>query len=90
MFTAYETLSRMKKFLQKIESDDKTKLEKAVETSIQWLPNNTNAGKDDYAQRYKELEAVALPILTKLYQQKIDVPLTGTQVPTPEPRFDVD
>ena len=53
----------------KITEADRTKiLDKARET-LTWLENNQLAEKDEFDDRYKELEGICRPIMTKLYQQ---------------------
>jgi len=56
------------KFGDKIESDDKETLEDAIKATMDWLDDNSEATKDDYDEQKKTLEAVANPIMTKLYQ----------------------
>merc|ERR1719209_1122399 len=56
------------KLKDKISDEDKqTILTKAKET-LDWLENNQTAEKDEYDYQQKELEKVAMPIMTKLYQ----------------------
>ncbi|CAO3608202.1 unnamed protein product [Cunninghamella blakesleeana] len=52
----------------KIEADDKEKLEKAINETIEWLDNSHEASKDEYEGKQKELEEIANPIMMKLYQ----------------------
>merc|ERR1712173_174878 len=49
------------------ESDKSTLIAKSDEI-ISWLDNNQTAEKDEFEHKKKELEAVANPIMTKLYQ----------------------
>ena len=49
------------------ESDKATLIAKSDEI-ISWLDNNQTAEKDEFEHKKKELEAVANPIMTKLYQ----------------------
>jgi len=53
----------------KMDSGDKEKLEKAIDETIKWLDHNQTAEKDEFEHKQKELESVAMPIMTKLYQQ---------------------
>jgi L1 cell adhesion molecule like protein len=53
----------------KLSADDKDRLTKAVDEAIQWLDSNQNGEKSEYESRQKQLEEVAMPIMTKLYQQ---------------------
>ncbi|SAM05573.1 hypothetical protein [Absidia glauca] len=56
------------KVKDKLEPDDKEKLEKAINEAIEWLDNSHEASKDEYESRQKELEEIANPIMMKLYQ----------------------
>jgi len=52
-----------------LDSGDKDKLNKAIDDTIEWLDHNQEATKEEYESRRKELEGVANPIMTKMYQQ---------------------
>ncbi|ORX82442.1 hsp71-like protein [Anaeromyces robustus] len=56
------------KISSKIESGDKDKLNKAIDEAISWLDHNQEASKEEYESRRKELEGIANPIMTKMYQ----------------------
>merc|ERR1712137_390957 len=47
----------------KIPADEKTKLEDAIEESLQWLDANLSAEKEEYEEKQKALEGIAMPIL---------------------------
>jgi len=51
----------------KISEEDKTTIEDAVKETLEWLDENPEATKDDYADKLKELEGVTNPIVSKLY-----------------------
>jgi heat shock 70kDa protein 1/2/6/8 len=53
----------------KIEAGDKQKLESAINEMISWLDSNQTATTEEFEGRQKELEAVASPIMMKIYQQ---------------------
>ncbi|KAI0780725.1 heat shock protein 70 [Trametes elegans] len=55
------------KLKDKFDAADKKKLEDAVNETIQWLDNSQEASKEEYEEHQKELEAVANPIMQKLY-----------------------
>jgi L1 cell adhesion molecule like protein len=55
------------KLAGKFEAGDKAKLESAVNEAISWLDNSQEASKEEYEEKQKELEAVANPIMQKLY-----------------------
>ncbi|OUM56279.1 hypothetical protein PIROE2DRAFT_19181 [Piromyces sp. E2] len=52
-----------------LSSEDKEKLNKNIDETISWLDHNQEASKEEYEDRKKELESIANPIMTKMYQQ---------------------
>lgn len=54
-------------FKEKVEEADRTKLEKAINETIEWLDSNQTAATDEFADKQKELEGVANPIMMKFY-----------------------
>merc|ERR1712038_338432 len=50
----------------KIPGDAKKALEERIEETINWLDANQSAEKEEFEEKQKELEGVALPILQKL------------------------
>ncbi|KAJ3364065.1 70-kilodalton heat shock protein [Allomyces javanicus] len=52
----------------KLDMADKEKLEAAIKETIDWLDHNHEAAKDEYEDKQKELEQIASPIMTKMYQ----------------------
>ncbi|KAF8201445.1 heat shock cognate 70 [Pholiota molesta] len=55
------------KLADKFDAADKSKLEAAVNETIQWLDASQEASKDEYETKQKELESIANPIMQKLY-----------------------
>ena len=53
----------------KIEEDDKETIEAAIKETLEWLEENQEAEKDEYDAKKAELEKVANPIISKLYQE---------------------
>jgi len=47
----------------KIPADDKTKLEGAIDETLSWLDANLSAEKEEYEEKQKSLEGIAMPIL---------------------------
>jgi len=66
-FTMRNTLQE-EKLQDKFEGDDKDKIEKAVQETLDWLDKNQMAEKDEFEAKQKELEAVVNPIMMKVYQ----------------------
>jgi len=56
------------KFKDKLDSEDKSKIEKAVKEAIDWIGENEQADKEEYEKKKEELEEICRPIITKLYQ----------------------
>merc|ERR1711937_124757 len=50
----------------KIPEDDKKKLEEAIEESTKWLDSNPSAEKEEFEEKQKALEAIAMPILQSM------------------------
>jgi heat shock protein 1/8 len=50
----------------KIDASDRSALEAAVSQAIAWLESNPGAEKEEYEAKQKELESVAMPIMTKM------------------------
>jgi len=52
----------------KLSEDQKTEIEEAVDKTISWLEENTDADKEEYDEQKEELEKVVTPIVSKLYE----------------------
>merc|ERR1712206_36527 len=50
----------------KISADDKKKLNDKVEDTLKWLETNQTAEKEEYEEKQKDLESVAMPILSSI------------------------
>jgi len=60
-----------------LSDEDKESLESVVKEVLEWLPENQDAEKEDYDAKYKELEKVAHPIFTRLYEKMGGAPPGG-------------
>jgi heat shock protein 5 len=67
-FSLKNSVNDKEKLGAKISEEDKETIEKAVKEVTDWLEEHPDAEKDEYSEKQKELEAVANPIMTKLYQ----------------------
>jgi len=56
------------KTASKIDASDKESLTKKIDETVKWLESNGNAESEEFEAKQKELEGVAMPIMTKLYQ----------------------
>lgn len=52
---------------EKLESDDKEKLNTEISAVVTWLDENQTATREEYEDKQKELEGVANPIMMKFY-----------------------
>jgi L1 cell adhesion molecule like protein len=68
IYTVRNTTSD-EKLKEHFEADDKTKIEDACKEAQQWLDANQDASAEEYESRYKELETLFQPIMTKVYQK---------------------
>ncbi|KAI7823116.1 hsp71-like protein [Kickxella alabastrina] len=57
------------KVADQLDAADKEKLTKAVEDAIKWLEESSEASKEEYEGRQKELEEIANPIISGMYQK---------------------
>lgn len=57
------------KLADKIDSDDKEKIESTLKEALEWLDDNQNAGKDDFDEKLKEVEAVCNPVIKEFYEK---------------------
>ncbi|CAN4100951.1 unnamed protein product [Withania somnifera] len=52
----------------KLSSDDKKRIEDAIDQAISWLDSNQLAEADEFEDKMKELEGICNPIIAKMYQ----------------------
>ncbi|KAF7261106.1 hypothetical protein EG68_01609 [Paragonimus skrjabini miyazakii] len=57
------------KLINKITSTDREQIVQKCNQLLSWMEENQSATKDQYEARQKELEKIATPIITRLYQQ---------------------
>ncbi|KAJ6359738.1 hypothetical protein OIU77_003862 [Salix suchowensis] len=69
IYNMRSTISDKDKLADKIDSDDKERIETALKESLEWLDDNQNAEKDDYEEKLKEVEEVCNPVIKKVYQK---------------------
>ncbi|KAL2550806.1 Mediator of RNA polymerase II transcription subunit 37f [Forsythia ovata] len=62
------------KLADKLESDEKEKIETATKEALEWLDDNQTAEKEDYEEKLKEVESVCNPIITAVYQRSGGAP----------------
>lgn len=69
VYNMKNTINDKDKLADKIDSDDKEKIDAALKEALEWLDENQSAEKEDYEEKLKEVESVCNPIVTKVYQQ---------------------
>merc|ERR1712124_25685 len=52
-----------------LNEEDKETLEEAVKETLDWLDENDDAEVEEFEEKQKELEGIANPIISKVYQQ---------------------
>ncbi|KAM0005769.1 putative Heat shock protein 70 family [Helianthus debilis subsp. tardiflorus] len=57
------------KLAEKLESDEKERIESATKEALEWLDDNQSAEKEEYDEKLKEVEVVCNPIVTAVYQR---------------------
>ena len=56
------------KLAEKLAEEDKSSIADALTDAQDWLNANTDAEKDDFEDKLKELQTVCDPIISKVYQ----------------------
>lgn len=62
------------KLADKLEADEKEKIETATKEALEWMDDNQSAEKEDFDEKLKEVEAVCNPIITAVYQRSGGAP----------------
>ncbi|CAO2179308.1 unnamed protein product [Urochloa humidicola] len=57
------------KMADKMDADDKDKVEEAVREVNDWLDGNADTAEEDYEEKLKELEDVCSPVISAVYQR---------------------
>eukprot|EP00249_Psilotum_nudum_P017242 c26230_g1_i1 orf=155-2158(+) len=68
VYNMKNTINDKDKLADKVELDDKEKIETALKEALDWLDDNQGAEKEDFEEKLKEVEGVCNPIITKVYQ----------------------
>ncbi|RZS13295.1 hypothetical protein BHM03_00044874 [Ensete ventricosum] len=77
VYNMKNTISDKDKLADKIESEEKEKIEAALKDALEWLDDNQNGEKEDYDEKLKEVEAVCNPIISDVYQKSGGAPGGG-------------
>lgn len=65
-YSLKNTLSE-EKVNEKLDEEDKSKLQKAIDETVEWLDSNQTATTEEFSDKQKELEGIANPIMMKFY-----------------------
>lgn len=74
VYNMKNTIGDKDKLADKLESEEKEKVEGALKEALEWLDDNQNAEKEDYDEKLKEVEAVCNPIISAVYQRSGGAP----------------
>lgn len=74
VYNMKNTINDKDKLADKLESEEKEKVEAALKDALEWLDDNQNAEKEDYDEKLKEVEAVCNPIISAVYQRSGGAP----------------
>eukprot|EP00771_Trimastix_marina_P000572 gnl/Trimastix_PCT/1591.p1 GENE.gnl/Trimastix_PCT/1591~~gnl/Trimastix_PCT/1591.p1 ORF type:complete len:671 (+),score=274.09 gnl/Trimastix_PCT/1591:90-2102(+) len=85
-YTLRQTIEDEDKLANKLEEEEKAQIETAVKETLEWLDLNQESEKDEFAEKLKELQNVANPIISKVYQEMGGQP--GGPMGGAQPDFD--
>lgn len=69
IYNMRSTIGDKDKLADKIDSDDKEKIESTLKEALEWLDDNPDAGKVDFDDKLKEVEAVCNPVIKQVYEK---------------------
>ncbi|KAK7258895.1 hypothetical protein RIF29_24484 [Crotalaria pallida] len=69
IYNMRSTINDKDKLSDKIDSDDKEKIENTLKETLEWLDDNQNAEKDEFEEKLKEVEAVINPVIKQVYDK---------------------
>ena len=69
IYTMRSTIGDKDKLADKIDSDDKEKIESTLKEALEWLDDNPNTEKEDFDEKLKEVEAVCNPVIKQVYEK---------------------
>lgn len=69
IYNMRSSINEKDKLADKIDTDDKEKIENTLKEALEWLDDNQNADKDDFAEKLKEVEALCNPIIRQVYEK---------------------
>lgn len=79
IYSMKSTINDKDKLADKIDSDDKEKIESTLKEALEWLDDNQNADKDDFDEKLKDVEAVCNPVTKQVYEKSGGAPSADSQ-----------
>jgi len=67
IYNIKNTINDEDKIKDKLSDEDKETLEEVVKTTTEWIDENSQADKDEFDEKQKEVEKTVNPIMSKLY-----------------------
>jgi len=67
IYNIKNTINDEDKIKDKLTDEDKETLEEVVKTTTEWIDENSQAGKEEFDDKQKEVEKTVNPIMSKLY-----------------------
>ena len=69
IYNMRNTINDKDKLADKIDPDDKERIESALKEGLEWLEDNQNAEKADFDEKLKEVDAVCNPVIRQVYER---------------------
>ncbi|KAK4282789.1 hypothetical protein QN277_014122 [Acacia crassicarpa] len=69
IYNMRSTIDDKDKLADKIDSEDKKKIENVLKEALEWLDDNQNAEKDEFDEKLKEVEATCNPVIKQVYER---------------------
>ena len=69
IYNMRSTIGDKDKLADKIDLDNKEKIESALKEALEWLDDNQNAEKEDFDEKLKEVEEVCNPVIKQVYEK---------------------
>ncbi|PSS10120.1 Luminal-binding protein like, partial [Actinidia chinensis var. chinensis] len=69
IYNMKSTVNDKDKLGDKIDSDDKERIEGVLKDALEWLDDNQSVDKDEFEEKMKEVEAVCNPVIKQAYQK---------------------
>ena len=68
VYTMRNTIEDKEKLADKIEDSDKETIKDALTEAQDWLNSNSEADKEEFESKLKDLQGICDPIISKVYQ----------------------